>query len=394
VVYSVNVWLTTKGIGRSWFDFMAGAEKVDDTTVDIVTKEPAAILPSSLAFLYVFPPKYHQEAGQEGFGKKPIGTGAWKFVDWQPGVQLRVTPNPDYWGKKPSIQDIQFRWAPDASARVALLETGEVHLAQNVPPALVERVERSGQARIEAIKSIRKVFLMINIKDGPWQNPDVRRALNYALDVEGMIKTLFRGRAYGRDKGVIHEGFEGYQGDKLEPFSYDPDRAKKMLADAGFPNGFETTLWHPIGRYMLDKESSEAMAGQLAKVGIKANLQGMESGAYFNKLTSERVPGLQFFACGPLFMNPVFCSLVHFWGPSGYAYGSDGKTDDLIRAARSELDDQKRVLADQAMENYIYKDQVGWGWLWHQQDIYGASNKVNWKARSDELMSFEEAAFT
>jgi peptide/nickel transport system substrate-binding protein len=341
----------------------------------------------------MFPPQYHQQVGQEGFGKKPEGTGAWKFVEWQPGVQLRVTPNADYWGTKPTIGDVNFRWAPDASARVALLETGEVHLAQNIPPALVERVERSGSARIEAVKSIRKVFLQLNVKDGPTADVRVRRAMNHAIDVEGIIKTLFRDRAYGRDKGIIHEGMEGYQGDTLQPFKYDPDLAKQLLAEAGHPNGLEMPFWHPIGRYMLDKESSEAMVGQLEKVGIRAQLQGMESGAYFNKLTSEKVPGANFFACGPLFMNPVFCSIVHFWPPSGYGYGANERTEQLIKEAVATVDDAKRPAANQALENYVYNEHVPWVWLWHQQDIYGASNKVNWKARSDELMTFEEASF-
>ena len=97
----------------------------------------------------------------------------------------------------------------------------------------------------------------------------MRRALNHAVDVESIIRTLFRGRAYGRDKGIILEGFEGYQGAKLQPFKYDPELAKKLLAEAGYPNGFETTLWHPIGRYMLDKEASQAIAGQLAGSGSR-----------------------------------------------------------------------------------------------------------------------------
>ena len=145
---------------------------MDDYTVDLVTSQPTAIVPSSLAFLYVFPPKYHAQVGSEGFAKKPVGTGAWRFVSWTPGVQFKVEPNPDYWGKKPAIGEIHFRWAPEGSSRVALLETGEVHLAQNIPPALAERIERSGTARIEAVKSIRKVFIQFNINEGPTK--DVR----------------------------------------------------------------------------------------------------------------------------------------------------------------------------------------------------------------------------
>ncbi|HYY88028.1 MAG TPA: ABC transporter substrate-binding protein, partial [Chloroflexota bacterium] len=251
----------------------------------------------------------------------------------------------------------------------------------------------SGAARIEQAKSIRKVFLEFNINEGPTADPRVRKALNHAIDVDSVIKTLFRGRAYGRDKGIIHEGFEGYQGDKLQAYTYDLDLAKKLLAEAGYPDGFEMPFWHPIGRYMLDKESSEAMAGQLAKVGVKANLQGMESGAYFNKLTAERVPGANFFSCGPLMFNPTFCAVVHYQSASGYGYGANERTEQYIKDVQGELDAAKRVQKMQEFENYVFNDHVPWVWLWHQQDIYGASNRINWKARPDELMTFEEASF-
>jgi peptide/nickel transport system substrate-binding protein len=393
VIYSVKVFRETKGLARGWFGFLAGAEKVDDYTVDLVTSQPTAIVPSSLAFLYVFPPKYHAQVGSEGFAKKPVGTGAWRFVSWTPGVQFKVEPNPDYWGRKPAIGEIHFRWAAEGSSRVALLETGEVHLAQNIPPALAERIERSGTARVEAVKSIRKVFIQFNINEGPTKDPRVRRALNHAVDVESIIRTLFRGRAYGRDKGLILEGFEGYQGASLQPFKYDPELAKKLLAEAGYANGFETTLWHPIGRYMLDKEASQAIAGQLARVGVKAKLEGMETGAYFAKMSKEKVPGMNFFACGPLYMNPIFCSLVHHQPGAAFAYGADERTAQFIKSYTETLDEPKRAKVVQDFERYVYDEQVSWIWLWHQQDIYGASNKVNWKPRSDELMTFEEVSF-
>ena len=221
----------------------------------------------------------------------------------------------------------------------------------------------------------------------------MRRALNHAVDVESIIRTLFRGRAYGRDKGIILEGFEGYQGAKLQPFKYDPELAKKLLAEAGYPNGFETTLWHPIGRYMLDKEASQAIAGQLARVGVKAKLEGMETGAYFGKLSKEKVPGMNFFACGPLYMNPIFCPLVHHQPGAAFAYGADERTAGFIKAYTETLDEAKRIKIIQDFEDYAYNEQVAWIWLWHQQDVYGASNKVNWKPRSDELMTFEEVSF-
>jgi ABC-type transport system substrate-binding protein len=119
----------------------------------------------------------------------------------------------------------------------------------------------------------------------------------------------------------------------------------------------------------------------------------MESGAFFSKVSAERLPGLVFYACGPLWMTPVWCAQIHFMGASGIGYAADATTEKLIAEARSATEDAKRAPAYQAMEKYIYTENVGWIWLWHQQDIYGASNKLDWKPRSDELIAFDLASF-
>jgi ABC-type transport system substrate-binding protein len=263
VTFALGVYQKTQGMSRGWFDFVDHTEKVDDFTIDLVTKEPTGYVPSTLAFFYALPPKYYVDAGDQ-FGNKPVGTGPWQFGEWNKGVSLKVQPFPGYWGAKPSIGDIEFRWAPDASTRVSMLQTGEADLVQNIPPALVDRVEQSGNAHIAEVKSARKFFMPMNTHEGPTADVRIRKAINYAVDTDSIIKNLFRGRAYGRDKGIIHEGFEGYQGDKLQAFPYDPEMAKKLMTEAGYPNGFETTVWVPVGRYTYDQETGEAIVGQLA----------------------------------------------------------------------------------------------------------------------------------
>jgi ABC-type transport system substrate-binding protein len=240
---------------------------------------------------------------------------------------------------------------------------------------------------------MRYIFLEFNLTAPPTNDVRVRRAINHAIDVESIIKVLFRDRAYGRFKGFIHEGFEGYQGDQLKPFTYDPDLAKKLLAEAGYPNGMDLEFWHVIGRYQLDKEASEAIAGQLGKVGIRVKLTGMESGAYFRKLSTEKVPGMNYIGCAPTFNHPISCPLTYFSSTSPLGYGATPQTDDYIKRISAELNEAKRVQLLRAFENYISNDLVPWVWLWYQQDLYGASNKLNWKPRSDEFISFEKASF-
>ena len=117
VAYSVEVFEKTVGTARGMFSFIKGTEKVDELTINIVTNGPVSILPSSLPFLYVFPPDYYRTVSPDGFGKSPVGTGPWKFKSWTRGVEIVVEPNSAYWGSAPEFGEIHFHFAPDASTR-------------------------------------------------------------------------------------------------------------------------------------------------------------------------------------------------------------------------------------------------------------------------------------
>jgi peptide/nickel transport system substrate-binding protein len=393
LIFSIDVFRNTKGTARGYFGFITGAEKVDDTTIDIITDGPTSILPSTLPFLYVLPPDYYKSVGTQGFGTKPVGTGPWKFAKWTQGVELIVEPNGDYWGKKPEIGEIRFRWAPDASTRVAQLLTGEAQLANDIPPAMIDRVESSGTARVATVATGRKIFLQLNLDQGPTADIRVRKGLAHAIDVNAIVRTLYRGHAKADSQGFVLEGMEGYQAgaDKLPP--YDPALAKKLFAEAGHPEGFTIDLWHPLGRYLLDKEASQAIAGQLNKVGVKVNLHGMEPAAYFSKAASEKLPGMNFFACGPLFINPVFCPIVHYKLGAAWAYGANDTTDKYIKDITAELDTPKRVKLVQDFQSYVVNDLVPAVWLWRQESIFGISDQLVWKPSADEKIWFTDMSW-
>jgi peptide/nickel transport system substrate-binding protein len=389
VISSLNVFLNTRGQARGFFNgIISAAQRVDDYTVDFMTPEPTPVLPATLTFLYMFPPKYYAQVGPDGFGSSPIGTGPWHFAEWRKGVQLRVVRNPGYWGRRPVFDEIRFRWVPDPAARVALMETGEVDLTQNIPPALVDRVQRSRRAHIETAQSLRRVYYEFNIRAGPTTDVRVRRAINLAVDVDSIIKGLFNGRAY-RDKGIIPPRFPGYQ-PGLQPFKYEPTRAHQLLVEAGYGSGFPITMWHTVGRYPLDREAAEAIASQLGKIGITVTDQGLESAAYFSKINGEMVPGMNLNSCAPLYVDAVFCAKYAFQPGLSSAYGATDQTGTYLTQVTAELNPQNRVASFRQFENYLVNDLVPWLWLWYQQDIYAASNRLNWKARSDELMSFTE----
>jgi len=393
VLYSAGLARNSVQV-RSLFTFVTGVEKVDDYTVDILTDEPNATLPVTLAWVYVLPPKYHAEKGAN-FGTSPVGTGPYRFVQWTKGVDLQLERNPDYWGPKPAVAKIVFRWAPEASTREAMLETGEVDIAQNIPPALVDRLNASGRAHAETIKSARNLFFRINCYSGPTADVRVRKAINYAIDVDSIIKGLYQGRAYGRDKGLmILEGMVGYDKEgRVQPYTYDPTLAKKLLAEAGYPNGFSTKLWHTVNRYIYDKEAAEAIANQLAQVGIKVELIGMEAGTYFSKINSGKVEGIAMDSTAPMLMTALFTARFYLLSSDPKAYGANARTEEFIAQTQKEFDLDKQAKILQDFEAYVNNDWVPFVWLWRQQDIYGLKNSVNWKPRPDDVLGLETASW-
>ena len=135
---------------------------------DVVTAAPYGALPASLTFLMILPPKYYVESGgKEGFGNKPVGTGPYEFASWQKGVELRLKANQNYWGQKATIPELVIKAVPEASSRLAQLDTGEADLVAEVPPALAERVKANGKARVEEVPINRRIFLFFNTFAAP-----------------------------------------------------------------------------------------------------------------------------------------------------------------------------------------------------------------------------------
>ena len=337
VAFSLDTFRNTKGDARGQYTYITGSEKIDDYTIDFNTSGPAAHLPSTLPKLFMFPPKYYAQVGPEGFGKKPVGTGAWKFVEWQPGNFLKLEPNPDYWGKKPAIGNIQFQWAPEASARAALVQTGAVDIAQNVPPSLVDQVAgyRPGRHchRSEHAQSL--------LADERKRRADEGRPRSTGDELcrrQGHHRQVALPGACVSGQGHQQlRGLRGLRGDKLQPYPYDQAKAKQLLADAGVPNGFDVAFYTVQGSYQLDKESVDAVAAQLAKVGIKASIAVRESGQYFTMLAKPPAAtdlprsadgyliGINLNSCAPSYMNAMGCATYYLhYGPAR-AYGDDIK---------------------------------------------------------------------
>jgi peptide/nickel transport system substrate-binding protein len=245
---------------------LAAANVVDEFTVDIVTKTPNDNLPNILTAVDMVPPK-HVGADQANQNTKPIGTGPFTFVSFTPRSELVLERNEDWWGDTPDIKNLTFRIIPERATRVAALEAGEVQVINSLAPEDLTRLKSAG-AKIESSATTRTIMIALRSDRGPLQNPKIRQAMNYAVNKEEIVAALLSGIAEPL-AGPLSPTLPGAL-TNLGPYPYDPEKAKALLAEAGYA-GEPITIAVGAGRYPNDDQVGLAVVDQLQKVGLKIN---------------------------------------------------------------------------------------------------------------------------
>jgi peptide/nickel transport system substrate-binding protein len=390
--FSMDALKSNKGMASSYMNHVKEVVTVDPLTFDIVTDGPYAATPASMAFFFFFPPKYYdQSGGKSGFGRKPVGSGPYRFVEWQDGVHIRLEANQNYWGPKPAIQAILIRAQPESATRVALLDTGEADLITALPPELIARAQRT--ADIRTARGLRRVFCFFNGNVAPTDNPMVRKAINHAVDVDAIVKNILGGHAYVA-KGINKPGYVGYAPDKITGYKYDPELAKKLLAQAGYPNGIDLDYNHPVGRWLNDRDVAAAVVDMCGKAGIRFKDKGVEFNTVSSLYSTQKATGMNMWSVGPLWLDPSFEWQVHFYSKGLYHYTNNAKMDELLDRLRTEVDPAKRVPIAQEFEKYVVDDYCPWLFLYDEEHIYGVNRKLNWTPSPFERMDLQFATIS
>ncbi|MCC6180087.1 MAG: hypothetical protein IT305_32635 [Chloroflexi bacterium] len=354
---------------------IAGADIVDPLTINVKTKSPTLLhLPALAMGSFQYPPKYFQDAGgPDGFAKKPIGTGPYSFAEWVKDSHVTLEANPQYWNGAPSIKTAVFRNIPEGAAKLAALEAGEVDLIIDVPLDAIERIERNNSLQMFSRPSNRMFSLtMSTLTDTPLKKAEVRRAMKYAVDVPALIRGLFKGRARQMDGQPLAKGFFGYDPNR-KPYAYDAEKAKQMLAEAGYPDGFEVTFKYTSGRYAQDKEAGQAIASQLQKVGIRTKQEVLESGAFLTQLSALQLNDMYF--SGSLPPPDAHFTFQTYQTGFRYAYYSNKELDALIEQGASTANrDERTKIYLKALDVYD-QDPPGVP-LFTPDDAYAGSKKV------------------
>ncbi len=363
--------------------FVRSVEIIDDYTVRIITREPFPTTPAQLTFLHMLPPKYFAEVGIDGYRRRPIGTGPYRFVEHVPDTRIVLERVDGHWLGPQRIKTIVYRPIKEDATRAGALLAGEVDLALDIPPELTAMVMRSGRAKIKSISSTRVFVLgMSNLDPSlPTAKAPVRAAINYAIDREGLNKTLFGGTS--PPAAWMNPGTFGAN-PALKPIPHDPERAKRLLAQAGYPHGFDVVLDAPDGRYLKDRELAEAMAGQLSSVGIRTTVKNYEWGLHTRRIFSHQTSPLILYGWADSKGDPESHNRFVIKSGGSWSQFSDGKLDALINAIDVEMDRDKRRQLIHDLQDY-QRQIFPVAYVLQMGAIYGTSGKLDWwEPRSDE----------
>ena len=360
----------------------------DPYTVVITTTKPVVSLLEYLDNAYILSEAAAKESGDEAtFGKKPAGTGPFKFVEWVRGERVVAERNPQYWRGVPKVDRIIWKPVAEDAARLALLESGQADLIANVPPHETDRLRGNSTVRLEEARSARIIFLLLDPAHKPLDNKLVRQAIHYALDKNALIKYVLDGKAYRLD-GIL--GPHGFGEDpSFKPYSYNPQRAKELLTAAGFANGFEIDFYTSTGRYTKDREIAQAIAGQLAKVGIRTRFHTPEWGIFNDLHRAGKCP-ICFRGRGTVVDPDDFFNEYFETGVSKRLSYSNAKFDRLIQQQRQIFDLEKRIPILQAAIK-ILLDDAPIVPLYNPIDIYAAKRRLVWKPSPKDYINVANA---
>ena len=372
----------TKATVSSEVGTIAGTEVVDPFTVNVVTKTPDFLLPVRMGELYglMLSPKHTNAVGKEAIATKPNGTGPFKLVTWAKNERLVLEANETYWRGAPKVKTIVVRPILEDAARIAALQTGEVDLIAPVPHVRIAELQRNDKLVIKTIPAPRIFHVTIDVRKPPFDNVKVRQALNYAVDVNAILKTLYFGHGT-RLATVVDKGALGYD-PSVQPYSYDPNKAKALLAEAGYPNGFETEFDSFTGSIADHSKPAEAIVGYLQKVGIKAKLNVFEFSTFGPRRVQNQTAPLFIYSIGDAYLEPSWVIRWLTQGGLGMHYRNP-KLDEMLTRIEATDDPKKRAPQYSGVQKLI-KDEAPFIFLYQADAAFGMSTRVDYTPRPDE----------
>lgn len=363
-----------------------------DYEFDIITHNPEPALLNRLSRLGsgMLPKDYIESEGWDVFLEEPVGTGPYKLKEWRKDDRLILEPFEDYFGEAAKWEEVVFRSIPEDSTRVAELLTGGADIAVNIPPTDFDRIESEDGVSVVQGQTQRVMLLILRTQgDYATADPRVREAIDLAIDKQAIVDSLLDGGATVTRTRVT-PGNTGANPDLYGETLYDPERAKELLAEAGYEDGVSIKISSPNGRYLKDKESAELMAAMLAEVGIEVELEFLEWSAYTNKRSEKSFDDIHFIGFGNSMFDAsnalVSLTTEEAVGETDY---DNPEADQLIKAAMQNMDEEERVEQYQKAQELIAEDRPHI-YLYQLDGVYGVNDRINYEPRLNEMFYVDE----
>ncbi|MEM6427848.1 MAG: ABC transporter substrate-binding protein [Deinococcota bacterium] len=373
------------------FETIASVDIVSDVEVIIRTAEPDPLMLSRLSRLgaSMLPEHYIREVGIEEFSVNPIGTGPYQFVEWIRDDRVVLEAYADHWRGAPAYERVVFRAIPEDSTRVSELISGGVDIAMGVPAIDVPRIESAGGIEILPTPTPRVYLFLVNTgEDSVMSDPLIREAVDYAIDEQIIIDTLFGG--FGTPTlGRVTPGINAAPLELYGQSNADPERARELLAEAGYGSGELTIkLQGPTGRYPQDAEMVEVIAVLLEDVGINTEVEILEWSAYLDQIWSPReIVDMGFIAVANSMFDGWHAQrqIVCEGSWSASTNWCHERFTELVNGAAVELDlDMRAEMLSEAY--YIVAEERPMIFMHQLQNLAGIASDVSWTPRPDELL--------
>jgi peptide/nickel transport system substrate-binding protein len=388
---------------------------IDDTTFEIETIKPWPSLPAELSRLSIVPVKHIQKVGDVKFARNPIGTGAYKFVEWVKDDHLDLVANENYWKGAPSIKNVRIRPIPVNAARTAGLLSGEIDAVWGIAPVDAKKLEANPKINIYRQITARTIYLTFDHwrkeggpykkngphsvgipkgKPNPFMKLKVRQAVAHGLNVPELLRTVMHGS--GKPATQLNPPIAFGYNKRIKRLPYNLAKAKKLLAEAGFPNGFETRVDCPNNRYINDGPMCEAISGMLSRIGIKAMPNPRPKAVFFKRMS--RGDFSMFMAgWGTDLVGPTFSTVFHTRNLKGgvgrinRGRYSNPAVDTLMNKASVVMDEeQRRAMWEKAWTMVI--DDLAFLPLYQQEAIIATQKNVSLKPRFNEWLLAQEVS--
>ena len=369
------------------FSPLAEAVAVDDYTVHVVSDDPYPIMLQLLCKggAAVLPKAYFEENGEEAWLANPIGSGPYQLTEYVKDDHVTLVPFADYYGEQnPDWEEVIFRVVPESSTRVGELIAGNVDAVNMVIPTEWERVNGNEGTAVVNGPSTRVYQLALKTDKGPTADLRVRQALDLAIDDQTIVDTILQGAGTPMLTRVP-SGVNGCNEDLVGKYNYDPERAKELLAEAGYPDGFSMKIEAPTGRYTMDAEISQAIVAMLSQVGITVDLQLLESSAYSNVFSAHSAED-GFMTCFGLGFFDASYGMIGYFGvnTSGESNWNNQEYIDMYYEAEFNMNEEERTQLFQEMQQMV-ADEVPYAIICQIDNSYGVKDSITMTPRLDDV---------